>query len=165
MLLFHPNYLIIINQSLNNISITSTPQINVLGVIFNSKLLWTEQVSNTIDKANKSCWQSNSFQKFQPIENQSSFNLKFLFRPLLLFRNMALFVTTSSRALKLCAPSYIQEMTLKKLNWIDVQPRTILYLQTLIYYTLFTTMKGYHLSGSHLTSTRTLKQSTFQTIK
>ena len=53
MCLFHHSYLRIIHLTINNINITSTPQINVLGVIFNYKLQWTEIVSKTVKKADK----------------------------------------------------------------------------------------------------------------
>ena len=48
MCLFHRNNLRIITLNLNNIFFTSIPQINVLGIIFYSKLLRMEQISNTI---------------------------------------------------------------------------------------------------------------------
>ena len=53
MCLFHRSQLKIINVNINNIIVKSTPHINVLGVTFDSKLQWTEQVANSIKKANK----------------------------------------------------------------------------------------------------------------
>ena len=40
--------------NLKDIDVTSTPQIIIQGIIFDSKLQWTEQISNAIKKANKS---------------------------------------------------------------------------------------------------------------
>ena len=53
MCLFHRSEVKIITLNINDTLIKTTPQINVLGVIFDSKLQWNEQVSNTIKKANK----------------------------------------------------------------------------------------------------------------
>ena len=40
-------------MNLNGTIITSKPQMNVLGVIFDSKLQWASQVSNAITKAKR----------------------------------------------------------------------------------------------------------------
>ena len=53
MCLFHRSQLKIINVNINNTIVKSTPQINVLGVKFDSKLQWMEQVAKSIKKANK----------------------------------------------------------------------------------------------------------------
>ena len=42
--LFHRSNLKIIDITINGLPIKSTPQIKVLGIIFDSKLTWTEQV-------------------------------------------------------------------------------------------------------------------------
>ena len=48
--LFHRNDTRLITLNINKTLITSFPHINVLGVIFDSKLQWNEQVSKTIKK-------------------------------------------------------------------------------------------------------------------
>ena len=48
--LFHRNDTRMITLQINNTNIRSTPQINVLGVTFDSKMQWNEQVSKTIKK-------------------------------------------------------------------------------------------------------------------
>ena len=53
MSLFHRSNIRIINISINNVIIKKHPQINVLGITFDSKLQWTEQISKTIKEANK----------------------------------------------------------------------------------------------------------------
>ena len=49
--LFHRNVHANITISLNGINITSKPSMNVLGVQFDSKLDWSDQVNKTINKA------------------------------------------------------------------------------------------------------------------
>ena len=53
MCVFHRNEKRIIHFNLNGIEIKSTPNIKVLGVIFDSKLQWTAQISNVIKKSDK----------------------------------------------------------------------------------------------------------------
>ena len=55
MCLFHRSSVKIINITVNNFIVRSTPQINVLGVTFDSKLQWTEQVANSIKKQTNPC--------------------------------------------------------------------------------------------------------------
>ena len=53
MCLFHRSKLKTINTPLNGVVVKTTMQTNVLGVIFNLKLLCTEQVSQLTKKADK----------------------------------------------------------------------------------------------------------------
>ena len=53
MCLFHRNGNRMITICVNNTQIISTPQINFLGVTFDSKLNWNEQVAKTIKKPKK----------------------------------------------------------------------------------------------------------------
>ena len=64
MCMFHRSNLRIVNLTINNVVISSTPQINVLGVTFDAKLQWTEQVSNVVKKANKSLLAIKLISKF-----------------------------------------------------------------------------------------------------
>ena len=59
MCLFHRNYTRLVTLTINNTIVTSTPQINVLGVIFDTKLQWNEQISKTVKKQTKPCRPSN----------------------------------------------------------------------------------------------------------
>ena len=49
--LFHRNVTRPVDVILNGITLKSTPTIKVLGVIFHSQLKWTQQVTNSIQKA------------------------------------------------------------------------------------------------------------------
>ena len=69
MCLFHRSDKKIITINLNNCIIKSTPEIKVLGIIFNSKLQWTEQVAAVIKKSNKNLHAIGIIQKYIPQEN------------------------------------------------------------------------------------------------
>ena len=52
--LFHITDHSLIDLQINNVLIRSNQTINVLGVLFDSKLQWNQQTDQTIKKANKS---------------------------------------------------------------------------------------------------------------
>ena len=62
--LFHKNDHAPVTISLNNITLTSKPSINVLGVQFDSKLSWYEQVNKSINKAKKAYHAINLVKKY-----------------------------------------------------------------------------------------------------
>ena len=62
--LFHRNDQPKINITLQNIRIESKKSMNVLGVIFDSKLNWSEHVANTISKAKKSLYALRLLRKY-----------------------------------------------------------------------------------------------------
>ena len=67
--LFHRNDSITITLNIYNSQISTTPHINVLGVIFDAKLQWNEQVSFTIKKANRAFQAIKLYKKyFKPLE-------------------------------------------------------------------------------------------------
>ena len=130
MCMFHRSNLRIVNLTINNVVISSTPQINVLGVTFDAKLQWTEQVSNVVKKANKSLLAIKLISKFftqTEIKNLLTsnfysvlyYNSEIWHLPKLNAYLKSLLLSTSSRALKLCTPSYTQEMSFVKLHEIN----------------------------------------------
>ena len=52
--LFYKSDVTPVNVTINNITIKSKPSINILGVQFDSRLNWEQQVSNSINKAKRS---------------------------------------------------------------------------------------------------------------
>ena len=130
MCLFHRSYLRIINLAINNINITSTPQINVLGVTFDSKMQWSEQVANTIKKANKSLIAIKLISKYfrtHEITNLITsnfysvlyYNSEIWHLPKLAPYLKNLLLSASAKALKLCTHSYTQEMSFIELHEIN----------------------------------------------
>ena len=130
MCLFHRSYLRIINLAINNINITSTPQINVLGVTFDSKMQWSEQVANTIKKANKSLIAIKLISKYfrtHEIANLITsnfysvlyYNSEIWHLPKLAPYLKNLLLSASAKALKLCTHSYTQEMSFIELHEIN----------------------------------------------
>ena len=130
MCLFHRSYLRIINLAINNINITSTPQINVLGVTFDSKMQWSEQVANTIKKANKSLIAIKLISKYfrtHEIKNLITsnfysvlyYNSEIWHLPKLAPYLKNLLLSASAKALKLCTHSYTQEMSFIELHEIN----------------------------------------------
>jgi hypothetical protein len=130
MCLFHRSSVRIINITVNNLIVRSTPQINVLGVTFDSKLQWTEQVANSIKKANKSLAAIKLISKFfnqNEIKNLLTsnfysilyYNSEIWHLPKLAPYLKTLLMSTSANALKLCTPGYTQEMSFTILHEIN----------------------------------------------
>ena len=132
MRLFHRSQLKIINVNINNIIVKSTPHINVLGVTFDSKLQWTEQVANSIKKANKALLAINLIAKYfnnNEIKNLLTsnffsvlyYNSEIWHLPKLAPYLKNLLLSISAKALKLCTPSYTQEMSNVKLHELNIR--------------------------------------------
>jgi hypothetical protein len=130
MCLFHRSYPRIINLAINNINITSTPQINVLGITFDSKMQWSEQVANTIKKANKSLIAIKLISRYfhtHEITNLITsnfysvlyYNSEIWHLPKLAPYLKNLLLSASAKALKLCTHSYTQEMSFIELHEIN----------------------------------------------
>ena len=80
MCVFHRNEVKKVTFELNGTVIKSTPQIGVLGVIFDSKLKWTEQVSNVIKKIRKGVQRNqNNQEPFRSNRTTYTTNIKLLF--------------------------------------------------------------------------------------
>ena len=151
MCLFHRSSVKIINITVNNFIIRSTPQINVLGVTFDSKLQWTEQVANSIKKANKSLLAIKLISKFF---NQTEiktlltsnfysvlyYNSEIWHLPKLAPYLKTLLMSASANALKLCTPSYTQDMsftTLHEINKRATPDQFCIYKQSLLLHTVY----------------------------
>ena len=68
MCLFHQSDKKTINITLNKSILKSTPHIKILGVSFDSKLQWTEQVANAIKRSNQNIHAIRIIQKFFNLE-------------------------------------------------------------------------------------------------
>ena len=179
MCLFHRSYLRIINLAINNINITSTPQINVLGVTFDSKMQWSEQVANTIKKANKSLIAIKLISKYfctHEIKNLITsnfysvlyYNSEIWHLPKLApyFKNLLL--SASAKALKLCTHSYTQEMSFIELHEINKRAtpeQYCIYKHSLILHHIYNnetpTMEWQNLNFNQAFSTRNDKFNSF----
>ena len=51
--LFYKSNVNTVDVTINNITIRSKPSINILGVQFDSKLCWSQHISNAINKAKR----------------------------------------------------------------------------------------------------------------
>ena len=151
MCLFHRSEVKIITLNINNTLIKTTPQINVLGVIFDSKLQWNEQVSNTIKKANK------ALQAIRLIKNH--FNLQELttlltsnFYSILYYNSEIwhipalkpylknLILAASSKALKICdpyCPPHTSYLDLHSKNLRATPAQFLMYKHSLLLYNVY----------------------------
>ena len=149
--LFHRSNIKIINVTINNITVKSTPQMNVLGVTFDSKMQWTEQVAISIKKANKSLLAIKLISRYFN-DNEIKTLLTSNFYSVLYYNseiwhlpNLApylknLLLSISSKALKLCTPSYTQEMSYLKLHELNnraTPEQLCIYKQSLLLHTLY----------------------------
>ena len=130
MCLFHRSDNKIINFDLNNVNLKSTPQIKVLGVIFDSKLQWTEQVANAVKKSTKNLHAIKIIKKyFNPIELKNFitanfysvlyYNSEIWHLPNLSPYLKNLLLSASAKALKICTPNYNQSISYLKLHEIN----------------------------------------------
>ena len=128
--MFHRTQTKTIVLNLNGSAIKSTPQIKVLGVIFDSKLLWTEQVSNVIKKSDRALQAIKIIRKyFSPSEvktllTANFYSILYYNAEIWLLPNLSpylknLLLSKSSNALKLCTPSYCQSMSFIDLHAIN----------------------------------------------
>ena len=179
MCLFHRSYLRIINLAINNINITSTPQINVLGVTFDSKMQWSEQVANTIKKANKSLIAIKLISKYfrtHEIANLITsnfysvlyYNSEIWHLPKLAPYLKNLLLSASAKALKLCTHSYTQEMSFIELHEINKRAtpeQYCIYKHSLILHHIYNnetpTMEWQNLNFNQAFSTRNDKFNSF----
>ena len=113
--LFHRNDRRSIEISVNNVSLVSTPQIKVLGVIFDSKLTWAAQISNTIKKAKMALNAIKIIKKYFTLSEIKTlltsnffsilyYNSDIWHLPTLSPKLKQLLLSASANALKLCLP-------------------------------------------------------------
>ena len=139
MCLFHRNDTRTITLQINNSRVTSTPQINVLGVIFDSKMQWNEQVSKTIKKANKALLAIKLIKKhftYPEIKTLLTtnfysilyYNSEIWHTPTLKPYLKNLLLSTSARALQICTPNYTPMMSFKDLHSINLRATPVQFM-------------------------------------
>jgi hypothetical protein len=155
MCVFHRNESRIINFNLNGIEIKSTPNIKVLGVIFDSKLQWAAQISNVIKKSDKALNAikiiKNHFTIPELITLITSnfysilyYNSEIWHIPNLSPYLKNLLLAKSANALKICSPTYNLSMSYVKLHEINKRatPENFcLYKHSLLLHSLYNTQK------------------------
>ena len=125
--LFHRNDTRMITLQINNIHIRLTPQINVLGVTFDPKMQWNEQISKTIKKANKALLAIKLIKKhfnFSELKTLLTtnfysilyYNSEIWHTPSLTPYLKKLPFSTSAKALMICTPNYTPMMSYKDLH-------------------------------------------------
>ena len=130
--LFHRNDTRMISLLLNNINIRSTPQINVLGVTFDSKMQWNEQVSKTIKKANKALMAIKLIKKHFSLPELKTlltsnfysilyYNSEIWHTPALSPYLKNLLTSTSAKALMICTSNYTPMMSYKDLHTQNIR--------------------------------------------
>ena len=130
MCMFHRNQTKIVTLTLNDAIIRSTPQIKVLGIIFDSKLQWKEQISNAIKKSDRALQAIKIIKKyFTPSEIKTLltanyysilyYNSEIWHLPNLSPYLRNLLLSKSANALKLCTPTYNLSMSHLKLHEIN----------------------------------------------
>ena len=77
---------------LNNVKITTSNSINVLGIILDINMKWTKQVEKTL-----TLWNKNDQEKFQTRRNNKPTNGKILLKIVLWSRNLAYTRTMSNK--------------------------------------------------------------------
>ena len=129
---------------INRISLQSKTSMNVLGVIFDSKLNWIDQVTNTINKTNGAllCIKQIKFY-FTPLELKQLittnvysilyYNAEIWNIPTLHPRQKNLLMITSANALKICTPAYHDRMSFTTLHSI-IEPHQIKCVNTNMLY-------------------------------
>ena len=152
MCLFHRSWVKIISLTINIIFVTCIHKKNVLGKTFDSKLKWTEQLSNTtVKNANKSLLAIKSISKYfttNEIKNLLTFNFYSVFyynseKWHLLKLNTYLknlVISSSARALKFFNPSQTQDMWYVKLHELSnrVTPEQFCtYKHSLVLHTIY----------------------------
>jgi hypothetical protein len=151
MCLFHRNDKRLITLNLNNIVIKSTPQIKVLGIIFDSKLQWTEQVANCIKKSTRNLHAIKIISKYFNNEELKTlltsnfytvlyYNSEIWHLPSLNPYLKGLLLSASSKALKICTPSYNLSMSYNDLHVINnraTPDNFCLYKHSLLLHSLF----------------------------
>ena len=117
--MFHRNDSHSIEIELNGITLKSTPQIKVLGVIFDSGLKWTQQITNTVRKAKMALNAIKLIKKyFSPTEIRTLltanffsilyYNSEIWHLPTLNPKLKQTLLSASANALKLCLTNYDQ---------------------------------------------------------
>ena len=128
--LFHRKYQGNVIVEVKSIQIKSKQNMNVLGIIFDWKLNWNDQVASVINKTNTAlhCIRLIKFY-FNPTELQQLitsnvysimyYNSEIWNIPTLQYAQKQLLLSTSANALKVCTPSYHDRMSYSELHSIN----------------------------------------------
>ena len=130
MCLFHRKDTRAVSIEINNVTIRSTPQINVLGVIFDSKLQWTAHVSKTIKKSNSNLQAIRIISKYFNSDELKTlltsnfystlyYNSEIWHLPNLKPYLKNLLMSASAKALKICTPTYNLAMSYHTIHAIN----------------------------------------------
>ena len=148
--LFHRQFQGSVTVEVNGINIKSKPNMNVLGVLFDSKLNWNDQVANIVKKTNSAlhCIRQIKFY-FSPPEliqiitsNVYSimyYNSEIWNIPTLHYGQKQLLLSSSANALKICTPQYHDRMSYRELHSINnraTPDQMCLYKHSLLLYKL-----------------------------
>ena len=128
--LFHRNDSTPIQININNTIINSKPHINVLGVTFDSKLQWHEQVASTISKSNKALYCIKLIKKYFTANELCQlitsnfysvlyYNSEIWNIPSLNAKLKQSLLSVSANALKNCTPSYHSLMSFQRLHTVN----------------------------------------------
>ena len=151
--LFHRNPHELISLIFNGVTLTSKHHMNVLGVVFDSRLQWNEHVAQTIRKTNSAlhCVKQIKYY-FNPTEllqiitsniysilyyNSEIWNI-----PTLHSETKIKLMSMSANALKLCTPSYHDRMSYVDLHYINKRAtpaQMCVYKHSLVLYKLLDT--------------------------
>ena len=128
--LFHRNTQELINITINSSTIRSKLNMNVLGVIFDSRLKWNDQVSHAISKSNSALHCIRLIKQYFNAEELGQI-ITSLFYSVLYYNSEIWNIPTihkdlktkllsaSSNALKLCTPTYHDRMSYIELHKIN----------------------------------------------
>ena len=149
--LFHRSDRKIIIIEINNVQIRSTPQINVLGVTFDSKLQWNEHIAKTIKKSNRNLHAIRIIAKFFKLDELKTFittnfysvlyyNSEIWHLPNIAPYLKSLLLSASAKALKLCTSYHSQStsyVNLHEINKRATPEQFCLYKHSLLLHDLF----------------------------
>ena len=128
--LFHRNDKAPIEIMLNGTHITSKPNMKVLGITFDSKLQWHNQVANTINKSRSALHSIKIIRKYFTKEETLKlltsnfysilyYNSEIWNTPSLNVKLKQNLLSASANALKICTPSYHSFMSINKLHIVN----------------------------------------------
>ena len=127
--LFYKNDHQLINIKINDVTIRSKPSINVLGVLFDSKLNWSTQVAQTIMKAKKTLHAIKLIRKFFRKDELKQlltsnffsvlyYNCEVWLTPMMDPRSKQQLLAASTMALKLCESQHDNMISYERLHEI-----------------------------------------------
>ena len=134
--LFHKSANVRVELILNGTVLKSKTSMNVLGVIFDSKLQWNDHIAHTIKKSNSALHCIKLIKNYFNVRElhliiTSNFYLVLYYNseiwniPSLGFKLKQKLLSASSSALKLCTPTYNDRMSFLESHNINKRPTPI----------------------------------------